>query len=114
VLAAAGLYGLVAYSVIRRTREIGIRLALGAQRRAVIALVMGHGVALTVAGIVIGLAASVIATRVLGRYLFEVTPTDPAVLAAVSGALLCAAGFAAYVPTRRAMRLDPVVALRTE
>jgi predicted permease len=114
VLAAAGLYGLVAYSVIRRTREIAIRLALGAQRRAVVALVIGHGVALTVAGIVIGLAASVTTTRVLGRYLFEVTPTDPAVLAAVSGVLLCAAGFAAYVPTRRATRLDPMVALRAE
>jgi putative ABC transport system permease protein len=114
LLAAAGLYGLVAYSVIRRTREIGIRVALGAQRRAVVALMMGHGLILTGVGIVAGLTGSVAATRVLRRYLFEVTPTDPAVLAAVAGVLMCAAAAAAYVPSRRATRVDPMVALRTE
>jgi len=113
-LAAGGLYGLVAYSVIRRTREIGIRIALGAQGRSVVALVMGRGLILTAMGIVAGLAGSVAATRVLRRYLYEVTPTDPAVLGAVVGVLLCAAGLAAYVPSRRATRVDPMVALRTE
>jgi putative ABC transport system permease protein len=114
LLAAAGLYGLVAYSVIRRTREIGIRIALGAQGRSVLALVMGRGLSLTAMGIVAGLAGSVAATRVLRRYLYEVTPTDPAVLGAVVVVLLCAAGLAAYVPSHRATRVDPMVALRTE
>lgn len=114
LLAAAGLYGLVAYSVIRRTREIGLRVALGAQRRSVVAMVMGHGLLLTAAGIVAGLAGSVAATRVLRSYLFEVTPTDPAVLAWVAGVLLCASAIAAYVPSRRAAAVDPMVALRTE
>lgn len=114
LLAAAGLYGLVAHSVIRRTREIGIRIALGAQGRSVVALVMGRGLTLTAMGIVAGLAGSVAATRVLRRYLYEVTPTDPAVFGAVVGVLLCAAGLAAYVPSRRATRVDPMMALRTE
>jgi predicted permease len=114
LLAGTGLYGLVSHGVIRRTREIGIRMALGANRRAVVALVVGHGLMLTTAGLVAGLGGTVAATRVLQRYLFEVTPTDPVVLTAVAGVLLCAATAAAYVPSRRATRVDPMVALRTE
>ena len=114
LLAAAGLYGLVAYSVTRRTREIGLRLALGAQRRAVVGMMIGDGLVLTAVGIGVGLAGSVAATRVLRRYLFEVTPTDPVALMAAAGILLCAAAAAAYIPSRRATHVDPMVALRAE
>lgn len=114
LLAATGLYGLLAHGVVRRTREIGIRVALGAERRAVIALVVGHGLALTALGVATGLAGSAAVTRVLRPYLFHVTPTDPAVLAAVAGVLFGAAVVASYVPSRRATQVDPVVALRTE
>ena len=113
-LGMIGVYGVVAYSVSQRTHEIGIRMSLGAQRSDVLRLVMGQGLALTAAGVVAGLAGSLAATRVLASLLFTVSTTDPAVFAIVTAALAAVAAFAIYIPTRRAMRVDPMIALRGE
>ncbi|MGC1485918.1 MAG: ABC transporter permease [Candidatus Acidiferrum sp.] len=114
VLAAVGIYGVIAYSVSQRTNEIGIRMALGAERQQVLKLILGHGVKLTLAGIAIGLLAALAATRVLASYLFGITTTDPAVFAGFTLLLVCVALTACYAPARRAMRVDPTVALRHE
>ncbi|HEY8225712.1 MAG TPA: ABC transporter permease [Pyrinomonadaceae bacterium] len=114
VLAAAGIYGVVAYSVVQRRREIGIRIALGATRRDVIRLVLGESVLITIAGVGLGVAGAFAATRVLTTLLFEVTPTDPLTLALLSLLLGAVAIIAAYVPARRATKVDPLVALRYE
>jgi predicted permease len=114
VLAAVGIYGVLAYSVTQRTNEIGIRMALGAERRQVLRLILGHGAKLTLAGVAIGLVAALGATRVLASYLFGVTTTDPAVLGGVTLLLVCVGLAACCAPARRAMRVDPVVALRHE
>ena len=114
LLAAVGIYGTVSYWVKQRTQEIGIRVALGAQRRDIFALVLARGMALIVAGLVIGIAAALAVTRILATMLFGVQPTDPLTYTAVV-LLLANAGFAAcYFPARRAMRVDPMVALRYE
>jgi putative ABC transport system permease protein len=113
LLAATGLYGLSSYAVVRRTREIGIRIALGADSGAVLGLVVGRGLLLTAGGIVVGLVGALAVTRLLQRYLFEVTPTDPGVLALVALLLLSVATVASFVPAQRAVRVDPMVALRT-
>ena len=114
VLAAVGIYGVLAYSVTQRTNEIGIRMALGAERRQVLRLILGHGAKLTLAGVAIGTVAALAATRVLASYLFGVTTTDPAVLGGVTFLLVCVGLAACCVPARRAMRVDPVVTLRHE
>jgi putative ABC transport system permease protein len=114
VLAAIGIYGVLAYTVIQRTQEIGIRMALGAQRAQVLALVLRRGVILTTIGIAFGLAAAAAASRLLQGMLFGVTPLDPKTFLAVSLLFGLVATFASYVPARRATHVDPMVALRTE
>jgi putative ABC transport system permease protein len=113
-LAAAGIYGVVAYSVSQRTREIGIRVALGARSSAVLRLVMGQSARLSIAGVVIGLAGAMWTTRYLQGLLFGLTPLDPATFAAVALLFLAVATAASYVPARRATTVDPSVALRAE
>ena len=114
VLAAVGLYGIIAYTVARRTHEIGLRMALGAGRSDVLALVMRCAVALTATGIAIGLAAAFAVTRMLGSLLFEIDPHDPLTFGGIAVLLALIALAASYVPAYRATRVDPVVALRYE
>src|SRR5579872_126178 len=114
LLAMIGVYGVVSYSAGQRTREIGIRMALGARRRQVTRLILQEGAILTLIGIGIGLAAGLGLTRWMESVLFEVTPTDPLTLTAVSCLLLVVAGVAAFMPARRASRLDPTASLRYE
>jgi len=114
LLAAIGIYGVLAYAVVERTQEIGIRMALGAQRRNVLALVLRKGAILTLAGISLGLAGAVAATRLLQTMLFGVAPLDPATFAAVSSMFGAVATLASYVPARRATRVDPMIALRRD
>jgi putative ABC transport system permease protein len=114
LLAALGLYGLLAYAVSRRTREIGVRMAVGASPGNVRRLVLREGLGLTVAGIVLGLFAAAAGARLLGTLLYEVRPSDPVTFAAVPILLLGVAGLACLLPARRATRVDPIVALRTD
>ncbi len=114
LLASIGLYGLLAYEVTNRTREIGIRVALGAPLPDVLRGVVRHGVALTAIGAAIGIAGSLAVMRLLGSMLFGVKPSDPFTLIGVSGLLLMVALAACYFPARRAARVDPLVALRHE
>lgn len=114
VLALGGVYGVMAYTVTQRTREMGIRLSLGAQRGNVMAMVVRQGTALALLGIVIGLVVALGVTRGLSRFLFGVSPFDPLTFGAVAGVLLVAGVVATLFPARRATRVDPVVALRTE
>lgn len=113
-LAAIGIYGVMSYAVAQSTQEIGIRMALGAQHHDVLKLVMGHGMILTVFGIGLGLACSLVLTRVMANLLFEVKPTDATTFAVVSIGQAIIAMIACYVPARRATKLDPLVALRYE
>ena len=114
LLAAIGLYGVIAFAVSQRTREIGIRMALGASRRSVLRLVLGSGMKLVGIGIAVGGAAALGLTRLLGRMLYDVEPTDPATFASVALLLLLVSLFASLLPARRAARVDPIVALRSE
>jgi putative ABC transport system permease protein len=114
LLAAIGIYGVLSYSVGRRTREVGVRLALGATRGDVIRLVFRQGLGLTALGLAAGLAGALLLTRYLSSLLFEVSRWDVATYAAVAFLLLTAAVLACWIPARRAMRVDPVVALRFE
>ena len=114
LLAIIGVYGVMSYSVQRRTHEIGIRRALGAQTRDVLRLVLGQAFGLVVIGIMIGAIGAAALTRVLGALLYDVAPTDPATFALVAVALACVALLAGYLPGRRATRVDPTDALRSE
>ena len=114
VLAAVGIYGVMAYSVAQRTHEMGIRLALGAQPRDVVKLIVGSGLALALAGVVLGLAGALAFTRLLASLLFATEPTDPTTFAGMVAVLLAVALLACWIPARRAMRVDPMVALRYE
>jgi predicted permease len=114
LLASIGMYGVISYSVLQRTQEIGIRMALGAQRRKVFGMVLGQGARLAGLGILIGLVTALGVTRLLTGFLYGVHPTDPLTFAAVSLLLLGIALLACYLPARRAMRVDPLVALKYE
>jgi len=113
-LAAVGIYGIVSYSTAQRTHEIGIRVALGAQRRDVLGMVLGQGMRLVLIGLAAGAAAAVVAARMLASLLFGVGVLDPATFLLVAALLTGVALLACYVPARRAMRVDPMVALRYE
>ncbi len=117
LLAAVGIYGVMAYAVSQRTHEIGIRLALGAQKRDILRMTIGHGVRLAIAGLAIGLLGGLILTHVLSSFshlLYGVGAGDPLTFACVAALLMTVALLACYIPARRAMRVDPVVALRHE
>ena len=114
LLAAIGIYGVLAYSVARRTREIGVRMALGAARRRVVGMVLRDSLAPVVAGSAVGIVAALVATRLMRSMLYGVSPTDPTTFAVVTAVLLGVALVASAVPALRAARVDPIVALREE
>jgi putative ABC transport system permease protein len=113
-LAAVGLYGVVAYGVSQRTQEIGLRMAMGADRTDVLRLIVGGGMRLAVVGVAAGLAVALLVARVIASMLYELTPFDPVSYAATAVVLLAVAALACFVPARRAMQVDPIVALRQE
>jgi predicted permease len=114
LLAAVGVHGVLSYNVARRTREIGVRMALGAQAASVVALVVRQGFRLTLLGLGLGLAGALLFARALGRLLFGVTSTDPVTFLAVVAVIAGVALLASYLPARRAVRVDPLAALRAE
>ena len=114
VMAAIGIFGVLSYAVAQRTREIGIRMALGAQERSVVRLVVREAMTLVIVGIGIGVAAALALSRTLATMLFAIKATDPATFASVAALLAAVALLATYIPARRATRVDPIIALRAE
>jgi len=113
-LAAVGLYGVMSYLVAQRTREFGLRMALGAELRDMLKLIVGHGMKLVLAGLVLGVAGALALTKVLAGMLFNVRASDPATFVAVCTLLAAVGAMACYLPARRAAKVDPMVALRAE
>ncbi len=113
-LGMIGIYGVISYSVSQRRREIGIRLAVGAQRGDVLQMIVSQGIKTALAGVAIGIAAALVLTQLMRRLLFGVSAQDPATFASVAALLTLVALFASWIPARRAMLVDPVVALRYE
>ena len=114
LLAAVGLYGVVSSTVSQRARELALRIALGATGRDIVRLVLDSGAATLAAGLATGLLAALVVVRLMGTLLFEVSPNDPATFAGAAGVLAMVALLAHLVPIRRALRVDPVIALRQE
>lgn len=114
LLGIVGIYGVISYSVSQRTREMGIRIALGAQQNVLTAMVVRHGVLLAGIGVAMGLVAAAAVTRIMSSMLFEIRPVDPVTYGAVSIGLLAAAAAASYLPAHRASAVNPVDALRVE
>lgn len=114
ILAIVGLYGVLSYSVTQRTREMGIRLTLGAQRNDVVKLIVKQGMSLALIGIGIGLAAALMLTRIMTRVLFGISSTDLTTFAAITLILAAVAFLASYLPARRATKVDPMVSMRSE
>jgi putative ABC transport system permease protein len=114
MLAAVGIYGVIAYSVSQRTHEIGIRMALGAERADVVGMVIRQGMGMAAAGIAMGIAGAVALSRILGAQLYEVSATDAGTYMTVSLLLMAVALAATYIPARRATAVDPLIALRYE
>jgi ABC-type antimicrobial peptide transport system permease subunit len=114
VLTAVGLYGVMSYTIMQRRREMGIRLALGAQRSAVLRLVIGQGMRLTLIGSVLGVGGALAASRLIESQLYHVKTTDPLTIAMTVLLLLAVTLLACWVPARRATRVDPLVALRCD
>jgi putative ABC transport system permease protein len=114
LLSAIGIYGVIAYSVAQRTQEIGIRIALGAQRGSVLKQIIGAGAVLALAGVALGCAGALLLTGVLSGLLFAISPTDPLAFAAVTVILVVVAIIASFVPAVCATRIDPIRALRYE
>ena len=114
LLSAVGTYGVIAYSVAQRTRELGIRMALGAERGDVLRMVTREGLRLAVVGVVIGIAGALGVTRLIASLLFAVRPADPLTFVCVSVLLVGVAHISSYIPARRATKVDPMVALRYE
>jgi putative ABC transport system permease protein len=113
-LAGIGVYGVLSFSVSQRTQEMGVRIALGAQRADVLRLVVRQGVTLAMIGVLVGIAGAFGITRVIASLLYNVTPTDPISFGGVAIFLTVIAFLASYLPARRAMTVDPIVALRNE
>jgi ABC-type antimicrobial peptide transport system permease subunit len=114
LLGIVGIYGVISYSVLQRTREIGIRMALGAERRAITAMFVRDGLLLTGIGAACGLLAAFAAMRLMSSMLFNVSPVDPLTYAAITAGVFAAACLACYFPSRRAATVDPVTALHAE
>ena len=114
LLAGIGIYGTISYVVGERTRDIGVRIALGAQRSSILQMVLRQGLELAVAGATLGLLGSLVVSHLMARLLYGVSPNDPVTFAGVTLVLTAVALAACYIPARRAMRVDPIVALRNE
>jgi ABC-type antimicrobial peptide transport system permease subunit len=114
LLSTVGVYGVISYLVGQRTREVGVRMALGAQPGDVVQLIIGHGTKLGLAGIAIGLPSALVLAKLLSRFLFGVSPADPVTIISVVGVMSAAGLAACYIPARRAVRIDPMTALKYE